>query len=257
MLRGEPITEVGNTQVFMGLLKGVWLMNSLGKTTLVAVAMTAFLTLSGCANMTQTEKDTATGAGIGAAVGAFFGGLFGGGDDVAKGAAIGAVAGAAGGYIWSKNMQVQKEEMEQATKGTGIEVSKTADNQLRLEIPSDVSFDVGKADIKPKMRPVLDNFAESLNTYPGTTVRIVGHTDSTGSDAINNPLSVDRAAGARDYIVRQGVELNRIAIDGRGSGEPVADNSTAQGRARNRRVDIFVGEPAPADQQSSLQADSG
>lgn len=230
-------------------------MNSLGKTTLVAVAMTAFLTLSGCANTTETEKDTATGTGIGAAVGAvgaFFGGLFGGGDDAAKGAATGAVAGAPGGYIWSKNMQAQKEEMEQATEGTGIEVSKTADNQLKLEIPSDVSFDVGKADIKPKMRPVLDKFAESLNIYPGTTVLIVGHTDSTGSDAVNDPLSLDRAASARRYIVRQGVQVNRVAIDGRGSHEPVADNDTARGRARNRRVDIFVGEPAPADQQSSL-----
>jgi len=226
-------------------------MNSLGKATLVAVAMTTSLMLSGCADMTQTEKDTATGAGIGAAAGALIGGLFGGGRDAAKGAAIGAVAGAAGGYIWSKNMQAQKEEMERATKGTGIEVSKTADNQLKLEIPSDVSFDVGKADIKPKMRPVLDKFAQSLNTYPETTVRIVGHTDSTGSDAINNPLSVDRAASARSYIVRRGVELNRVAIDGRGAHEPVADNGTAQGRARNRRVDIFVAEPAPAVQQSS------
>lgn len=227
-------------------------MNSLCKTSFVAVAMTASLTLSGCANMTETEKDTATGAGIGAAVGAIFGGLFGGKDDAAKGAAIGAVAGAAGGYIWSKNMQAQKEEMEQATKGTGVEVSKTADNQLKLEIPSDVSFDVGKANIKPKMRPVLDDFAQNLKTYPETTVRIVGHTDSTGSDAINNPLSMNRAASARDYIVRQGVKPNRIEIDGRGSGEPIADNRTAQGRARNRRVDIFVGEPAPADQHSSL-----
>jgi len=224
-------------------------MNSHGKKTLVAVTMAAFL--SGCADMTQTEKDTATGAGIGAAVGAFFGGIFGDGDDVAKGAAIGAVAGAAGGYIWSKNMQEQKKEMEQATEGTGIEVSRTADNQLKLEIPSDVSFDIGKADIKQKMRPVLDKFAQSLNTYPDTTVRIVGHTDSTGSDAINDPLSVERAASARKYIVRHGVEGNRVEIDGRGSHEPIADNGTAQGRARNRRVDIFVGEPAP-NQQSSL-----
>jgi len=212
--------------------------------------MTASLTLSSCADMSQTEKDTATGAGIGAAAGALIGGLSSGGRGAVKGAAIGAAVGGAGGYIWSKNMQEQKKEMEQATKGTGIEVSQTADNQLKLAIPSDVSFDVGKANIKPEMRPVLDKFAQSLNTYPGTTVRIVGHTDSTGSDAINNPLSVNRAASTRDYLVRDGVALNRIAIDGRGSHEPIADNSTAQGRAKNRRVDIFVAEPAPARQQS-------
>lgn len=226
-------------------------MNSNSKIILIALAMPASLMLSGCAEMTQTEKDTATGAGIGAAAGAVIGGISSGGRGAARGAAIGAAVGAAGGYIWSKNMQEQKKEMEQATKGTGIEVSQTADNQLKLEIPSDVSFDVGKADIKPEMRPVLDTFAQSLNTYQGTTIRIVGHTDSTGSDAINNPLSVNRAASTRDYLVRQGVAFNRVAIDGRGSHEPIADNSTAQGRAKNRRVDIFVAEPAPAGQQPS------
>lgn len=225
-------------------------MTSFSKAAFIAVVTIVAVMLSSCAEMTQTERDTATGAGIGAAAGAVIGGMSSGGRGVARGAAIGAAVGAAGGYIWSKNMQAQKKEMEQATQGTGIEVSQTADNQLKLAIPSDVSFDVGKADIKPEMRPVLDKFAQSLTTYPGTAVRIVGHTDSTGSDAINNPLSVNRAASTRDYLVQQGVAYNRIAIDGRGSREPIADNSTVQGRARNRRVDIFVAEPAPVAQQS-------
>jgi len=224
-------------------------MNSFNRISLIALAIPASLMLSSCAEMSQTEKDTATGAGIGAAAGAVIGGMASGGRGAARGAAIGAAVGAAGGYIWSKNMQEQKREMEQATKGTGIEVSQTADNQLKLEIPSDVSFDVGKADIKSDMRPVLDKFSQSLNTYQGTTVRIVGHTDSTGNDAINNPLSVNRAASTRDYLVRQGVAFNRIAIDGRGSHEPIADNNTAQGRAKNRRVDIYVAEPAPTGNQ--------
>jgi outer membrane protein OmpA-like peptidoglycan-associated protein len=73
-------------------------------------------------------------------------------------------------------------------------------------------------------------------------VRIVGHTDSTGSDAINNPLSVNRAQSARDYLVARGVNSGRISIDGRGSREPVADNGTESGRARNRRIDIFLAE---------------
>jgi outer membrane protein OmpA-like peptidoglycan-associated protein len=73
-------------------------------------------------------------------------------------------------------------------------------------------------------------------------VRIVGHTDSTGSDAVNNPLSVNRAQSARDYLVSRGVNSSRISIDGRGSREPIADNSTESGRARNRRIDIFLAE---------------
>jgi outer membrane protein OmpA-like peptidoglycan-associated protein len=75
-------------------------------------------------------------------------------------------------------------------------------------------------------------------------VRIVGHTDNTGNDAINNPLSVNRAQSARDYLVSRGVATSRISIDGRGSREPIADNGTEAGRARNRRIDIFLAERA-------------
>jgi len=215
------------------------------KTRFVVAAAIGALTLSGCAEMTRTQSDTAKGAGIGAAAGAVIGGISGGGRSAAKGAAIGAAIGAAGGYIWSKNMQEQKRAMEDASKGTGVEVSRTPDNQLKLGIPSDISFDVGKATIKPRMHPVLDKFAQNLNRYPDSTVHIIGHTDNTGNDVINNPLSVNRAASTRDYLVVQGVAVQRIAIDGRGSREPIADNSTAQGRAMNRRVEIFVAQPTP------------
>ncbi|MDH5535429.1 MAG: OmpA family protein [Betaproteobacteria bacterium] len=216
----------------------------------IAAATLTALTLSGCANMSQTQRDTATGAGVGAAAGAVIGGISSGGRGAARGAAIGGALGAAGGYIWSQNMQEQQRSMEAAAKGTGVEVSRTSDNQLKLEIPSDISFDVGKADIKPEMRPVLDKFAQNLANYQGTTVRIVGHTDSTGSDAINNPLSLNRAASTRDYLVSRNVAMSRISIDGRGEREPIADNNTAQGRAMNRRVEIFVAEPAPTSQQA-------
>ncbi len=132
--------------------------------------------------------------------------------------------------------------MEQATEGTGVEVTQTNDNRLKLEIPSDISFDSGRADIKPSLRPVLDKLAQGLAQHPVTRVTIVGHTDNVGSDAVNNPLSVNRAAAVRDYLVPRGVASSRIGIDGRGSREPVADNATAQGRAMNRRVEIFVAE---------------
>ena len=102
----------------------------------------------------------------------------------------------------------------------------------------------GSAQIAPGLDPILDRFAQTLNENPRTTVRIVGHTDSTGSDAINDPLSVNRASSVRNYLVAHGVAGQRIAIDGRGSREPIADNATADGRARNRRVDIFVAEAA-------------
>lgn len=214
---------------------------------IIASTLTAFV-LGGCANMTETQKDTAKGAGIGAAGGAVLGAVVGGKKGAVVGAAVGAGAGAIAGNVWSKKMQAQREEMEQATAGTGVEVTQTEDNRLKLEIPSDISFDTGRADIKPNFRPILDKFATGLTGNPAATVQIIGHTDSTGTDAINNPLSVNRAASTRDYLVTRGVPANRIAIDGRGSREPIAANDTAANRAKNRRVEIFVAEPAPAQQ---------
>ncbi len=208
---------------------------------LTCVAL-ALAVLSGCANMSETQQGTAKGAGIGAVAGALLGAATGGSKGAATGAVLGGAVGAGGGYIWSKKMQDQKAAMEKATVGTGVAVSQTADNRLKLDIPSDVSFDVGRSAIKSNFAPVLDHFATSLNQNNVTTVTIIGHTDNTGSDAINNPLSVDRADAARDYLVGRGVARTRIVTDGRGSREPIADNSTQQGRDKNRRVEIYVAE---------------
>ncbi len=211
------------------------------KVKILAASVAGALALAGCASY---EPSTARDTGIGAAAGAVIGAAV-HGSNRTHGALAGAAIGALGGYVWSSRMDKQKRDMEQATRGTGVQVSQTADNQLKLDIPSDVSFDVGRADIRPNLAPVLDRFAQTLNENPATRVRIVGHTDSTGSDAINDPLSVNRAASTRNYLVARGVDAGRIAIDGRGSREPVADNGTEAGRARNRRVEIFVSEGAP------------
>ena len=195
---------------------------------------------TGCAEMSDTQRRTATGAGVGALAGAVLSSATGG--RAGTGAVVGAGVGALGTYIWSQNMERQKREMEQATQGTGIAVTQTADNQLKLNIPSDISFAVGRSDIQPNFAPVLDQFAAGLRNNPNTDVRIVGHTDSTGSDAINNPLSLDRAASTRSYLAARGVDSRRIAIEGMGERYPLATNDTTEGRARNRRVEIFVGE---------------
>ncbi len=204
---------------------------------LVAGLSALVLFISGCANMSDAQRSSAIGAGVGALAGAALG-------DSSKSAVIGAGVGALGGYVWSTQMAKKKAAMEQATAGTGVDVTQTADNQLKLNIPSDLSFDTGRADIKASLRPILDQFAQGLTGQPNTEIRIVGHTDSTGSDAINNPLSVNRAASARDYLASRGVDSRRIQIDGRGSREPIADNNTDAGRAKNRRIEIFLAERA-------------
>lgn len=200
---------------------------------------TLALLASGCANMSDAQRSSAIGAGVGVLAGAAIG-------DSRQAAVIGAGLGALGGYIWSNQMAQKKAAMEQATAGTGVAVTQTADNQLKLNIPSDISFDTGRANIKPNLQPILDQFAQGLSSQPNTEIRIIGHTDSTGSDAINNPLSVSRAASARDYLAARGVDARRIQIDGRGSREPMADNNSEAGRAKNRRIEIFLAERATA-----------
>ena len=195
---------------------------------------------TGCAEMSDTQRRTATGAGVGALAGAVLSSATGG--RAGTGAVVGAGVGALGTYIWSQNMERQKREMEQATQGTGIAVTQTQDNQLKLDIPSDISFAVGRSDIQSNFAPVLDRFAEGLRNNPNTDVRIIGHTDNTGSDAVNNPLSLERAASTRNYLTGRGVDGRRIAIEGMGERQPIATNDTAQGRSRSRRVEIYVGE---------------
>jgi outer membrane protein OmpA-like peptidoglycan-associated protein len=207
----------------------------------VVLAASAALLLTACANMSEREQGTAKGAAIGAAAGAVLGSATGG--KAGSGALIGGALGAVAGNLWSKRMEDKRAAMEKATAGTGIGVARTGDNQLKVNVPSDFSFDVGRADIKPQMKPVLDQFAHGLD--PAMRVRIVGHTDSTGSDAINNPLSVERADSVRSYLAGRGVATTRIEISGEGSRQPVADNHSDAGRAQNRRVEIFLRDPAP------------
>jgi outer membrane protein OmpA-like peptidoglycan-associated protein len=208
------------------------------------LAAAALLFTAGCADMSETQRGTAAGAGIGAAAGAVLGSAT--GHRAGSSAVVGGMIGAVVGNLWSKRMEDRKKAMEQATQGTGIEVSRTADDQLKLNVPNDISFDLNSAAVKPQLRTVLDTFASSLQGDAQARLEIVGHTDSSGSDAINNPLSVERAQAVRDYLAGRGVSPTRMQTAGRGEREPVADNTSDAGRARNRRVEVFLREPAPS-----------
>jgi outer membrane protein OmpA-like peptidoglycan-associated protein len=209
----------------------------MNKTTPTLIA--AALLLSACANMSERERGTSQGAAIGAVAGAVIGSATGG--KAGQSAVIGGALGAIAGNLWSKRMEDKRKAMEQATAGTGIEVARTADNQLQVSVPSDLSFDVGSAALRPNLRPVLEQFAQGLDHT--MLVRVVGHTDSTGSDAINDPLSQQRAETVRSFLSDRGVAAGRISTAGRGSREPVADNGSETGRSKNRRVEIFLREP--------------
>ena len=143
---------------------------------------------------------------------------------------------------WTARLDALKAELESSTKGTGLVISQTADNQLHVVIPNELSFDTGRANVKRNLAQVLDKVAEGLKSATTASLRVVGHTDSTGSEEGNERLSVSRADSVRNHLVGRGVSTTVITTDGRGSREPLADNGTAAGRAQNRRVEIFVAE---------------
>jgi outer membrane protein OmpA-like peptidoglycan-associated protein len=201
------------------------------------------LVLAGCASMSQSQQSTAEGAGIGAAAGAVIGALAGGGEGAAIGAAAGAGAGALGGYLWNDHLEKQKQQMQKATEGTGVKVTQTPDNRLKINVPSDAGFASDSAQLNPKLHAALNELAASLLQNPAETVQIVGYTDSTGGDSINYPLSQNRAQSVESYLVSRGVQPQRITTQGLGSQSPVASNDTAEGRALNRRVEVFVAYP--------------
>ncbi|MFM2075411.1 MAG: hypothetical protein RJB34_1716 [Pseudomonadota bacterium] len=228
-------------------------MQTVSKTSLTICATVGILLLQACATPsggTQGGTDPNSGlknVGLGAVIGAVAGAAISkgtGGEKTGRDAAIGAALGAAGGYVWNQRMEQQRIAMEEATKGTGIKVEKTANNELKLDIPADAGFAVNQAAVQPRLQSVLNTFAGTLQSNNTTLVRIVGHTDSTGSDSINEPLSMRRAEATRDFLVSKGVNSRRLNSQGMGSRAPIADNSTASGKAQNRRVEIYVTQAA-------------
>ena len=206
---------------------------------MTVVVLSAATLVAGCQSMTPRQQGTATGAGVGAATGAVIGGVAGG--KAGRGAIIGGAVGAIAGNLWSKHLEDKRQAIERASSGTSVAVDRTADNRLKVNVPSDVSFETNSARINPQMRPVLDEVGRNMDS--NIQVTVVGHTDSTGSDAVNDPLSLDRAQSVRDYLSTHGVNSRQITVTGRGSREPVASNGTEAGRAQNRRVEIFLSEP--------------
>jgi len=187
------------------------------------------------------RNNTATGALIGAAAGAALGYLTNTSDssEGATNAAIGAGVGALAGAAVGSYMDRQQAELERELSGTGVEVDRRGDD-IVLNMPGDITFAFDSAEIEPQFFPVLDDLAATLQQYPQTTVGVIGHTDSIGSDAYNLELSERRAESVAAYVVRGGVQPERIYIDGRGESEPIASNATDEGRARNRRVEVVL-----------------
>ena len=207
----------------------------------IVLAAVAAAFVAGCTTdpFTGEQKlsNTAAGVGLGAAAGAGLGLLAGGNDrrNALIGAGIGALAGGAiGGY-----MDSQEAELRGYLQGTGVSVTRNGD-QIVLNMPSNITFGTDQDQVIPAFHQTLNAVALVLNKYNRTFVDISGHTDSTGSAQHNLGLSQRRATSVATYLVNQGVDGRRFAINGFGDTRPVASNATQDGRAANRRVEIYL-----------------
>ena len=198
--------------------------------------------LVGCASVDpytgeKKTSNTAKGGGIGAVVGAVAGAAASSKKDRNRGALTGALLGAAVGGGVGHYMDKQEETMRNRLQGTGVQVQRDGDN-LNLIMPGNITFDTNRSEIRSDFYEVLSSVALVLKEYSKTNVRISGHTDSTGSDQINQKLSEDRASSVRGYLISQQISANRIQAMGYGSRSPVASNADEYGRQANRRVEL-------------------
>jgi outer membrane protein OmpA-like peptidoglycan-associated protein len=202
------------------------------------IALPACTTINPYTEEKQTSK-AAEGATIGGVVGAILGAATASRGNRAEmallGAGVGAVAGGGAGYY----MDVQEAKLRQRLEGTGVHVVRSG-NDIRLVMPGDVTFETNSASLDAKFFEVLDSVATVLQEYKSTLVTVAGYTDSTGSAVYNQKLSEQRATTVALYLHSRGVAKERLAAIGHGETHPVAGNDTAEGRARNRRVEITL-----------------
>ena len=210
---------------------------------LAAIALGATLGAAACTTNPETGNQrisrTAIGAVAGAVGGYLLGDLVGGRSDRTEriaGAGIGALAGGAVGYY----MDRQEAELRRQTAGTGVDVIRQGDD-LILRMPSSVTFDVDRAEVKPQFFSVLDDVARTLGSYDQTYIDVLGHTDTTGSHEHNQGLSERRATSVASYLSSRGVARARIGTRGYGETAPLySPDDTEIERVANRRVEIKV-----------------
>ena len=200
----------------------------------VAALVAGSLALSSCQSMGAREKGAVIGAAVGGAAGGVIGKHQG---STAKGAIIGAVVGGTVGAVIGHQMDQQAKELEQNIPGAIVE---RVGEGIQVTFESGLLFDFDSDRVKPTAQANLKNLASSLSKYPNSSLLIVGHTDSKGSDDYNMSLSQRRASAAAQYLVSQGVESGRLRTLGLGETEPKAANDTEANMALNRRVEVAI-----------------
>lgn len=207
----------------------------------ITVIMLSSIIINGCGTMNNATKGGLIGGAGGAALGAGIGALAGQGKGAAIGAAIGGAVGAGAGVLIGHKMDKQKAELEKI-EGAKVETVTDANNLKGIKVTFDngILFATGKSELNTTSRNALLKFAESLKNTPETDITIYGHTDNTGTREFNVRLSLQRAVAVAGFLNTNGIEMKRMTTEGKAWDMPVADNSTIEGRAMNRRVEIYI-----------------
>jgi outer membrane protein OmpA-like peptidoglycan-associated protein len=211
---------------------------------IISATALAFV-LSACTTNPYTGESQVSkgllGAGTGAAIGGAAGALLGATTSLKtrKTALIGAGIGALAGGGVGVYMDNQEAKLRERLQNSGVSVTRVGDN-IVLNMPSNVTFDTDQSDVKPAFYETLNSVAIVLQEYNQTLVDVVGHTDNTGSAEYNMDLSRERAGSVARYLTSQQLDPNRFSVDGRGKSQPIASNSSASGKQKNRRVEITI-----------------
>jgi len=204
----------------------------------LSAALLTVVVVAACVSPDDPNRRTKTGAGVGAATGAAAGAVIGNqSGNPRQGAVIGAAVGAGVGALIGRRMDQQQKELQQIE---GVQVERTAEDELNVVLKNDVLFDVDSASLRSESRATLRDMSGVFSRYDDTRISVDGHADSTGEDNYNQGLSERRAVSVRDFLIDQGVSSSRVTARGWGESQPKASNSTADGRQLNRRVEIRV-----------------
>lgn len=213
---------------------------------LMIYSLIATLTLAGCATTPQdgTQQDRSRTVG-GAVIGGIIGGILANntGSRSTGRTAAGVIGGAVVGGAIGNAMDKKEEKIRQISAerdAKGMEVERLREDLLRVSVSSEASFDFDRAEIKPEFKPTLDKVATVLRDDPNVRITIIGFTDSIGDTSYNQRLSERRAQATADYLINRGVGASQILTRGLGEAEPRASNATEEGRAQNRRVEIYL-----------------
>lgn len=208
----------------------------------IVALMSASLAIAGCAT-DGSHKNAGLGAGSGAGLGAAIGAIFGGKDkgrNAAIGAAAGALAGGAAGHYMDRQYKELEQDLAPHSDDGDLHLDKMDDQTLRIGIASDASFAFDSADLDSDAKGIFMSIANILQNYDKTAIHVVGFTDSIGDSTYNKQLSKRRAQSVADFLDSHGVSSQRVRVWGRGESQPVASNETADGQAKNRRVEIIL-----------------